>query len=160
MLTWNEITTTSIWCHAIVFDLSVITKYYRNWLVVIFLACYDIQFVICFWLTQSISVLVASLETIPSYHIKKKRRKIRRRNIPVFIVSRIQGALHWLSQFICFIFPFSCTDCYIFMCRPFEFLERFRMPEFAEGSLHPLECAQTWFTMVWIPEVRLFAGDI
>uniref|UniRef100_A0ACD5WSS1 Uncharacterized protein n=2 Tax=Avena sativa TaxID=4498 RepID=A0ACD5WSS1_AVESA len=26
---------------------------------------------------------------------------------------------------------------------PFEFLERFRMHEFAEGSLHPLECAQT-----------------
>jgi WD and tetratricopeptide repeat-containing protein 1 len=26
---------------------------------------------------------------------------------------------------------------------PFEYLERFRMHEFAEGSLHPLECAQT-----------------
>ncbi|KAG1334616.1 WD and tetratricopeptide repeats protein 1 [Cocos nucifera] len=26
---------------------------------------------------------------------------------------------------------------------PFEFLERFRMPEFAEGTLHPFECAQS-----------------
>ncbi|XP_015571581.1 protein ALTERED SEED GERMINATION 2 isoform X4 [Ricinus communis] len=31
----------------------------------------------------------------------------------------------------------------VILCSPFELLERFRMHEFTEGTLHPLECAQS-----------------
>lgn len=37
--------------------------------------------------------------------------------------------------------------------RPLEFLERIRMHELAEGTLHPFECAQSWLVMVQLSQV-------
>lgn len=51
------------------------------------------------------------------------------------------------------VFNYLWVASFLVFSRPLEFLERIRMHELAEGTLHPFECAQSWLIMVQLSQV-------